>query len=216
MISLIPKRIQPVFSADSSNATAHPLCIFGVISDVHYADADDSTNYEQTRMRHFRRSVKLVETAVAEWAANTNSIDFILQLGDLIDGRNADVNASGEALRVVQEQFAKFSNPIYHILGNHELYNFSRSQILQHSWLNPTSSCHAGVITPLPGLTAYYHVSPANGFRLVILDEYEFSMLGREEDDEIYRYTYIHMYTHTHTHGNTMTAASNINLSSVL
>lgn len=165
------------------NADCHPLCSFGVITDIHYADADDCTNYEGTRMRSFRRSLQLVETAVSEWVAGDNPVHFILQLGDLIDGRNSTLNASDAALGVVIQQFSRLPQPVYHILGNHELYNFSRAQLLHHHWLSPSPS----VVTPQPGHTAHYHFSPVKGFRVVILDQYEFSMLGYKEDDETYR-----------------------------
>jgi manganese-dependent ADP-ribose/CDP-alcohol diphosphatase len=175
---------QQISNKMSASNPHRPLCSFGVITDIHYADSDDCSNYEGTRQRSFRRSSQLVETAVTEWSAIQDSpVDFVLQLGDLIDGRNFSMNASDAALNVMIQQFSRLHQPIYHIFGNHELYNFSRAHLLQHPWLRVSPN----VATPNPGHTAHYHFSPVEGFRVVILDQYEFSMLGYEEDDETFR-----------------------------
>jgi len=65
------------------------LCAFGVIADVHYADIDDGMNFSQTSNRYYRHSLELVKTAVRDWSTGQPRAEFVMQLGDLIDGQNA-------------------------------------------------------------------------------------------------------------------------------
>jgi len=170
-----------------SNDVSEPKCTFGVLADIQYADVDNDMNFEKTKVRYFRRSIQLVKTAVVDWLAGPKNIQFILQLGDLIDGRNANQGTSKSALNTVRKQLTKAGVPVYHILGNHELYNFSRTELSLDSWFNVTSNDDTCVINP--GSSTNYHFSPADGFRIVVLDQYEFSLLGIDEDSETYRFT---------------------------
>jgi len=53
---------------------------------------------------------------------------------------------------------------------------------MQTSFIN-----RAGISTPSPGITGYYHFVPAKGYRIVVLDNYEISMLGQAETSDTYR-----------------------------
>jgi len=65
------------------------LCAFGVIADVHYADTDDGMNHSRTVDRYYRRSLELVKAAVRDWSTSQWRAEFVLQMGDLIDGLNS-------------------------------------------------------------------------------------------------------------------------------
>lgn len=167
------------------------LCAFGIIADVHYADTDDGMNYHQTRHRYYRRSLELVKTAVRDWSTGQHRAEFVLQLGDLIDGLNARLGASRTALDTVVSELAKSDHFVYHVLGNHDLYNFSHAELLTCDQLKASFINEAGISTPVPGTTGYYHFVPAKGFRIVVLDTYEISMLGQDETSDSYRSVYL-------------------------
>lgn len=137
-----------------------PLFSFGVIADVQYADRDDALNYPRTVVRHYRNARTLTRHAYEHWsslpprdslmwhsASNWPRPEFVLQLGDLIDGWNSrqtrtkssqsDANRSSESVseRAVSSLASHFSTlpaPTFHVWGNHELYCFTRSQLLSH------------------------------------------------------------------------------------
>ncbi|XP_061564705.1 manganese-dependent ADP-ribose/CDP-alcohol diphosphatase [Cololabis saira] len=155
-----------------------PLFTFGVIADVQYADIDDGYNYTRTRRRFYRSSLRLLANALRSWSEPAGPA-FILQLGDLIDGFNKPRDASEVALRAVLEQFGGGAPRVHHVWGNHEFYNFSRAELLRSRL-----SGRAGPGPPArPDLHAY-HFSPRPGFRFVVLDAYDVSVLGREESSE--------------------------------
>ncbi|KAM3859816.1 manganese-dependent ADP-ribose/CDP-alcohol diphosphatase [Diretmus argenteus] len=160
-----------------------PVFTFGVIADIQYADIDDGFNYERTRRRYYRGSLQLLRRAQQSWSASRPS--FVLQLGDIIDGFNRaqQHGASERALDAVLREFQPGPAEVHHVWGNHEFYNFSRSELCR-SKLN---SAHYSDGPPAAVADIYaYHFRPAPGFRFVVLDAYDVSMLGVEEDSERY------------------------------
>jgi manganese-dependent ADP-ribose/CDP-alcohol diphosphatase len=167
-------------STYDQNETIKPIVSFGLISDIQYADNEDRWNYTKTHLRRYRNSLKLVGEACNYWLNGKHSISFILQLGDIIDGLSFTNKASINDLNAVLEEFNKNfkSFPIYHIWGNHELYNFTRKELLNGPLCSfDTKTCtpgHYGTIEVCPNL------------KIIALDTYEFSALGVEEDSEVY------------------------------
>lgn len=166
-----------------------PLFTFGVVADVQYADLDDGYNYSQTRKRYYRTSLQLLRNAVESWSqSKTTGVkpEFVLQLGDIIDGFNKDRGDSERALDAVLRELSSGPAEVHHVWGNHEFYNFSRSELLR-SRLNTalhTDRSLSGV-PDRPDIYAY-HFSPFPGFRFVVLDAYDVSLLGVEETSERY------------------------------
>lgn len=139
-----------------------PLFTFGVIADVQYADRDDALNFPRTVVRHYRNARTLARRAYEHWSSlpardsltwhsssNWPRPDFVLQLGDLIDGWNSRHSApksrqpdaprshesatvSERAVSALAPYFSALSAPTFHVWGNHELYCFTRSQLLSH------------------------------------------------------------------------------------
>ena len=169
---------------------SRPLCVFGVIADVQYADTDDGMKsyFAQTVHRYYRRSLQLVKTAVRDWSTGQWKAEFVLQMGDLIDGCNARLGASRSAFDSVMTELTKCEHFVYHVLGNHELYNFTHDELLVFDHMKPSFINEGGISTPVPGTTGYYHFSPAEGFRIVVLDNYEISMLGQDDTSDSYRF----------------------------
>ncbi|XP_070783414.1 manganese-dependent ADP-ribose/CDP-alcohol diphosphatase isoform X2 [Enoplosus armatus] len=157
-----------------------PLFTFGVIADIQYADIDDGLNYVRTRRRYYRSSLRLLRNAQESWSAVKP--DFIVQLGDIIDGFNKDHGASERALDTVLREFGSGSAQVHHVWGNHEFYNFSRSALLR-SELNSALRFEGS----RAGSDIYaYHFSPFPGFTFVVLDAYDVSLLGREKSSQQY------------------------------
>ena len=139
-----------------------PLFTFGVIADVQYADRDDALNFPRTVVRHYRNARTLTRRAYEHWSSlpardsctwNSSSNwprpDFVLQLGDLIDGWNSrqsgpksrqpnssrsheSATVSERAVSALAPYFSALPAPTFHVWGNHELYCFTRSQLLSH------------------------------------------------------------------------------------
>lgn len=158
-----------------------PLFTFGVIADIQYADLEDGFNYSRTRKRFYRSSLQLLKNAQRSWAESAVRPEFILQLGDIIDGFNKGHGASERALDTVLREFSVPAE-VHHVWGNHEFYNFSRSALLR-SRLN-SSALHRD--RDLSGDVYAYSFSPAPGFTFVVLDAYDVSLLGREPSSEQY------------------------------
>ena len=158
-----------------------PILTFGIIADVQYADVDDGTDFSQTRQRFYRNSLNLLKNAVNEWKSNADSVSFILQLGDLIDGKNKQggLMTSKRALSTALHPFNSLHVPIYHIIGNHELYNFTRAFYMT-SALNSSLSLS---IEPSSD-KLYYTFLPHPKLRIVAVDSYDLSLLGYEDDQE--------------------------------
>lgn len=161
-----------------------PLFSFGIIADVQYADIDNGLNFKQTRKRYYRNSLKHLQNAIDGWDAGKVKPSFILQLGDIVDGFNKKYNASQSALDTVLAQFNRCP-AVHHVWGNHEFYNFTRDALLS-SPLNTTCDSHQQQPSANQDFYAY-HFSPAPRFRFVVLDSYDISLIGRDEQSEKYQ-----------------------------
>nr|XP_057917591.1 manganese-dependent ADP-ribose/CDP-alcohol diphosphatase [Doryrhamphus excisus] len=168
-----------------------PLFTFGVIADIQYADIDDGLNFTQTRRRFYRNSIHLLKEARETWSQSATPPNFILQLGDIIDGFNKDHGASSGALDRVLEEFSLGSMDVHHVWGNHELYNFTRSELLK-------SRLNSGVLADgrAGGDIYAYSFSPFPGFTFVVLDAYDVSLLGVEEDSPRYQSAFTFIKQH--------------------
>ena len=106
---------------------------FGVISDVQYGNVDDRMNFEGSTMRYYRNALKLLEEAVSFW--KKSEPDFVLQLGDLVEGNHVKKQDRKATLQTVLDVCKQLQCYVCHIWGNHEFYLFSRKE-LANSLLN--------------------------------------------------------------------------------
>lgn len=109
----------------SADRCALVLCHCGD-ADIQYCDCDDASNFAGTEIRAYRGSLSQTAQAVAHW--NACGVDFVVQLGDLIDGQNAgkygaglhfDEPQSEVAFSAVASELAQCRVPIFHAIGNH-------------------------------------------------------------------------------------------------
>jgi len=150
-----------------------PLFTFGVIADIQYADADDAWDYHKLYERLYRDSLNSAKAAVQTWneRAKVDNMLFAIQLGDAIDGKNKRTKNERKALNTVLEILNQTNSKIYHTIGNHELYCFDRKTL--NGLLDMKDSF-------------YYSFVPTEGWRCIILDSYDLSLLGVPKDDPNY------------------------------
>ena len=193
----------------------------GVIADVQYADVEDGSDYLKTVVRRFRGAKQSMECGCALWkslaagAPATESyphalpaapVTAVLQLGDFIDGRNHAAGASHAALADLERVVA--AGPCapgawLHLIGNHELYNFTRDELAARLRTRPPATLPASadvvaaaaegiravatlgpeVQWPAPGAVCgtgreFYATRLATGWWAVVLDPYEVSTIA--------------------------------------
>lgn len=86
-------------------------CAFGVVTDIQYGDK--MTRYA----RHYRESLRKTTECVAEF--NARSLDFVIELGDLMDGYQNDTDHSLRDLDAVLPILGALRAPLYFVMGNH-------------------------------------------------------------------------------------------------
>ena len=167
---------------------SNPIVSFGLLTDIQYADIENTLNYRKDKMRYYRNGLNMIREAVECWHENIykNNFKFIVQLGDVTDGKlvkyreNALKSVLNELNSDFRTQIPDFR--VYHIWGNHEFYNFKRSEIVNTELnsakhMNPTVSTSAN----------YYKLDLTNDIEIICLDFYEFSVLGFDEDEDVYK-----------------------------
>lgn len=153
--------------------------IFGLIADVQYADIDNGQNFRQTRTRYYRQARN--QLVKAQQKFNSLDMNCILQLGDMLDGKNSAFGTVEKCYNTILAEFRNCKAPVYHVWGNHEFYNFSRDDLVK-SDLNS-----ARILEHNDGEKAnYYSFLPDEKYKFIILDCFEFSMLGYSTTSEQY------------------------------
>ncbi|KAH7685638.1 Mn(2+)-dependent ADP-ribose/CDP-alcohol diphosphatase protein [Dioscorea alata] len=144
-----------------------PLFSFGVISDVQYADIPDGHSFLGIP-RYYRHSLLVLQRAVDKWN-NHKELKFSVNFGDIVDGF-CPKEKSLETVQTVIKEFEKFNGPVYHMIGNHCLYNLPRSKLVPLLKMPAIHGC------------AYFDFAPYPGYRFVVLDAYDISAIGWPKD----------------------------------
>jgi manganese-dependent ADP-ribose/CDP-alcohol diphosphatase len=167
------------FAPPARASAAAPLFTFGIIADVQWMDADDGYNYARTVKRCYRGALQVLSLAVDWWSAHSDRPMFIAQLGDLIDGQNSN-GRSLSALAGALGHLERARCPSINLIGNHELYNFSRAELAEKlGTAPPAGGCVMGDI----GDREFYAFLAAPGWRFLVLDPYAKSVIGYEKGD---------------------------------
>ena len=167
-------------SSSSSPPSASPLFKFGIVADIQFCDCPDGFSFDGVP-RYYRHSLSTASACASSFASR--DADFAINLGDIIDGKcsSTNPNSSSSALAAVQSSLSHFSKPWYHSYGNHELYNFGRKELqrlLNIPFVDESSDASN------PALVAYYSFKPHPGFKVIMLDSYDLSILGRPAGSE--------------------------------
>lgn len=104
-----------------SRTSRAPLRI-GLVTDVHYADKQTAGN------RHYRDSLAKLASAITRF--NQEQVDFVVELGDLVDAA-ASVDEELGYLRSIQAVYEKARCPSHYVLGNHCVDTLTKEQFLQ-------------------------------------------------------------------------------------
>lgn len=178
------------------SASTVPCVTLGIIADPQYADVPDGSSFDGKERRCFRRSLE--HCAAAGAAFRAASCALVLHLGDAIDGRNAsraDVENAGElSRRALADVFLRLRDegegnsplPLLHVVGNHELMNFSRAELRDAYVLPPPAALSASGVALVNALPSdgrlYYSARLPGGWRLIVLDAYDVAMGWRGAD----------------------------------
>jgi len=101
-----------------------PLVVFGLLTDVHYADREPARN------RYYRQSIEKMNECIAQM--NREKPDFMIELGDFKDqDLLPDEAKTLKYLSDIETAFRKFDGPVYHVLGNHDVDGISKTQFLE-------------------------------------------------------------------------------------
>lgn len=124
---------------------------FGLVTDSHYADADP------VGTRFYRESLAKMREAVA--ALRRDKASFLGVLGDIKD--MAPKESEGRTLlhlAAIEAEIQRFGGPTYHVLGNHDMDNISKPQML------------AGITNTAIARDRSYYAFSHQGLRLIVLD----------------------------------------------
>lgn len=141
-------------TALSGLVTRHPVRAplrFGLITDTHYADADP------VGTRFYRESLAKVREAVTRIRADGAA--FLGVLGDLKDMAPKEAEARTLThLAAIEAEVRRFGGPTYHVLGNHDMDNIAKSQMLAGITNSGISAAHS------------YYAFRHGGIRFLVLD----------------------------------------------
>jgi alkaline phosphatase len=93
----------------------------GLLTDIHYADK------EHAGSRYYRESLEKI--AVADNELGKRKLDFVVELGDLIDSVKVP-ETDKKHLRVINNELQKISDKRYYILGNHCVETLTKDEFL--------------------------------------------------------------------------------------
>lgn len=96
--------------------------LFGVVTDVHYADA------ESRGSRHYRDSISKLRQAVESF--NALNVAFVVELGDFIDAGGSKEDEL-RYLQTIDKVYQGFRGDRHYVLGNHCLNAFTKAKFLE-------------------------------------------------------------------------------------
>ena len=166
-----------VWTTQGSDSVSTPVVTFGLVADAQFADAQPAKSVLGV-WRYYNQSLSMLVAAASHFKGTTA---WVVHLGDLVDGKAAAGEAGAPALLdAAQQALAEARVPVHYLLGNHELYVASRAELLQRYGIVPAEVGHRDG----GGDHSYYSVSvPGAGVRLVFIDTYDVSVIGRPASD---------------------------------
>mmetsp|Transcript_699 Transcript_699/g.1690 ORF Transcript_699/g.1690 Transcript_699/m.1690 type:complete len:346 (-) Transcript_699:355-1392(-) len=146
---------------------------FQITLQVQYADVDDGTDFSGTQHRRYRAAQLILRAAAKDW--REKGVGTVVQLGDLVDGKNAAAADKRAAFSKMRDELKEIEE-VYHVIGNHDLYNLSKKE------LEETLQCP----------TSYFSFRPCEGWRCIIIDAYEQTVIGPDATEESKAYLSAH------------------------
>ena len=148
----------PQATPDGSQSSSAAEFSFGLVADIQFARKPDEGR------RRYGSSLQRLRAAVSDWS--DEELAFVVQLGDLIDGR--DTQGEGlEDLALVLEELGHTEVPLWHVIGNHGLELPRR------------------VLQERLGLTQTWYAIERGPWRFLVLDALWLGTAGRLPDDPL-------------------------------
>lgn len=116
-----------------------PILQFGLATDTHYADRPS------VGIRAYGAGLDRMATFVAEM--NAQQVDFVAHLGDFKDEEEIPHPATTrQFLQDIEQVFAQFDGPRYHVIGNHDVDSIDKATFLSlvdNSGIEPSRSYYS-------------------------------------------------------------------------
>jgi 3',5'-cyclic AMP phosphodiesterase CpdA len=129
---LVTLSILPIGAILAQEQAGPEVLQIGIFADLHAHDTDSPG--EGKVMTNYRERLQAFVDAMNAWPA-----DLVIELGDLVNGKFVLGAELGEAERIIgilddaESVYAQFEGPRYYVLGNHEFYDLSKEEFLEHS-----------------------------------------------------------------------------------
>ncbi len=104
----------------------------GIFTDLHAHDTDSPG--EGKIMTEYPQRLSAFIEAMNAWPA-----DLVIELGDFVNGNFVMGAPMGDPARIVgildkaEAIYARFDGPRYYVLGNHDVYDLSKEEFLEHT-----------------------------------------------------------------------------------
>src|SRR5690625_7204560 len=99
-----------------------PSVKIGLFTDSHFAEKS------RWRDRFYRQSKRKLRTCIDRF--NDLEVDFVVNLGDLIDAADSKQEEL-ENLEMIVREFGRFRGPRHSVLGNHCLHSLRKREFLE-------------------------------------------------------------------------------------
>jgi alkaline phosphatase len=131
-------------SVTAANASPSIALRIGLITDLHHADKPAAGS------RFYRETIPKLNSAAEEF--QKTGLDFIVELGDLIDAADS-VETELNYLRTINHEFSELCSYRHYVLGNHCVDTLTKTEFLQEV-----------------GQKESYYCFDRAGFHFVVLD----------------------------------------------
>jgi len=154
-----------------------PVFRFGLIGDIQYAvDVESALNFTGSQVRLYHDALLKLRKAVNHW--NQLDLSFCVNLGDILDGRNATKNTTKKAWETMAAELKPLKHRRIDIIGNHELYNWPTRKSMPKE-LNVSQKVENGIDR------TWYSFCPAKGWRVLVLDTFLFAAIDGTANEEM-------------------------------
>lgn len=196
-------------STETLNECNNPMHTFGILTDIQHAPIPDGHSYNGTP-RYYRHALTAAKHAAEHF--EEEQVQCVVNLGDIIDGKCADVqqhlgdevqdekkseviSVSHDAIDDVLNALSRYKcGRILHTYGNHELYNLAREGLAEKLGipftLEPTGdlvgyythSIHSKQHNLQPSPLKSARNNSSLKLRFLVIDSYDICLLDRCPD----------------------------------
>ncbi len=131
-------------AAAGADAADQPVLRAAMITDLHYADKPPAGN------RYYRETPRKFAQAAPQF--HHDKVDFLIELGDLIDAADSLETEKGY-LRKMAQALAGVSADRHYVLGNHCVYSLTKPEFLE-----------------IAGQPKSYYAFDSGGYHFIVLD----------------------------------------------